>query len=216
MQAIMETIFDAAYLVAVITIGIIICVKSRKNRAFLLFGIMAVILGCGDAFHLVPRVYSLLTDSMDAHTAALGFGTLVTSVTMTVFYVLLYHFMRSRYKITGKAPLTAVIYVLAAARIVLCLLPQNDWLSADAPHIWGIYRNIPFVILGVILVCLFFTSAKKHGDKPFRLAWLAIAMSFAFYIPVVLFADAVPLVGMLMLPKTVCYVWLVCMGLGGR
>ena len=32
-----------------------------------------------------------------------------------------------------------------------------------------------------------------------------VSIAFAFYIPVVVGADAVPLLGMLMLPKTVCY-----------
>jgi hypothetical protein len=175
---------------------------------------MAVVLGCGDAFHLVPRVYSLVTGTMSENFAALGFGTLVTSVTMTVFYVMFYRFMQLRYKLVGNKPLTLAVYALAAARIALCLLPQNDWLSADAPWSWGVYRNIPFVILGVLLICLVFAEARKHKDKPFRLAWLAIALSFAFYIPVVLFADAAPIIGMLMLPKTICYVWLVLMGFG--
>ena len=42
--------------------------------------------------------------------------------------------------------------------------------------------------------------------------WLAIVLSFGFYIPVVLFADAVPMIGMLMIPKTCAYVWAVLTG----
>lgn len=53
MQAIMETLFDAAYLVTVVTLGCIM-VKSAQDRETKLFGWMAVILGCGDAFHLCP------------------------------------------------------------------------------------------------------------------------------------------------------------------
>jgi hypothetical protein len=212
MQVIMESIFDIAYLITVITIGVLMCAKSKKGSMFRLFGIMAVVLGAGDAFHLVPRVYSLITGTMDKNAAALGFGTLVTSITMTVFYVLFYHFLRQRYLTEKKPILTGAVYLLAAARIILCLFPQNKWLSVDSPLSWGIYRNIPFVILGVVLICLSFIETKKNNDKQFRYAWLAILLSFAFYIPVVLFADAVPLIGMLMLPKTICYVWLVFMG----
>jgi hypothetical protein len=214
MQAIMETIFDIAYLAVVLSMGVVMCARAKQNSGFRLFGIMALVLGCGDAFHLIPRAYSLITDSMDANVAALGFGKLVTSITMTVFYVILYHFMRQRYKATGKTPLPMAVYAFAAVRILLCLFPQNDWFSADAPLSWSVYRNIPFVILGIILICLFFSEAKKHEDAPFRLAWLAILLSFAFYIPVVLWADTVPMMGMLMIPKTLCYVWLVLMGFG--
>lgn len=55
MQAIMETLFDAIYLVSVITIGLLMIRGSKGNRQFRLFGFMAVVLGAGDAFHLIPR-----------------------------------------------------------------------------------------------------------------------------------------------------------------
>lgn len=42
--------------------------------------------------------------------------------------------------------------------------------------------------------------------------WLSIVLSFGFYIPVVLWADSIPLIGMLMIPKTCAYVWAVLMG----
>ena len=86
MQAIMETLFDAAYLVTVVTLGCIM-VKSAQDRETKLFGWMAIILGCGDAFHLVPRVWALCTDGLAAHAAALGAGKFITYITMTIFYV---------------------------------------------------------------------------------------------------------------------------------
>lgn len=212
MAAIMEPVFSIAYLITVITLGCMMVIKSQGNRDKRLFGIMAIILGSGDAFHLVPRIIGLVTDTMDTRAASLGFGKLVTSVTMTVFYVLLYHFWCGRYKKPIGSRLTAAIYALAVCRVVLCAFPQNDWFSADAPLSWGISRNIPFAILGAVIVILFFTETKKSSDKAFRFAWLAVLLSFVFYIPVVLWADAIPAIGMLMIPKTVCYVWLVVMG----
>lgn len=63
-----------------------------------------------------------------------------------------------------------VFYMITVARIALCLFPQNDW-TGDSPVIWGIYRNIPFVIMGIIMVMLYY---KQRGDKPFCWMWLAI------------------------------------------
>ena len=177
-----------------------------------LFGTMAVILGCGDAFHLVPRAYALLTTGLEANAAALGVGKLITSVTMTVFYVLLYYIWRMRYEIKGRNALTAAVYGLAVVRIILCCFPQNEWLSYNAPLSWGIWRNIPFAILGILIIVLFYQEAKRHEDRSFRFMWFAVVLSFAFYVPVVLFADAIPLIGMLMIPKTLAYVWVVLMG----
>ena len=167
MQAIMETLFDVVYLTSVITIGCLMIHGSKGNRQFRLFGWMAVILGAGDAFHLVPRALALCTTGLENYTVALGLGKWITSVTMTIFYVLLYYVWRQRYQLHGQNNLTAAVYLLSALRIILCMMPQNEWLSADAPLSWGIYRNIPFALLGLLIIVLFYRSAKQHNDQAF-------------------------------------------------
>ena len=57
-------------------------------------------------------------------------------------------------------------------------------------------------IMGIFIIVLFYQEAKRNHDISFRFMWLAIILSFGFYIPVVLFADVIPLLGMLMIPKT--------------
>ena len=104
------------------------------------------------------------------------------------------------------------VWSLALIRIALCLFPQNMWTSADAPLSWGILRNIPFALMGLVVIVLFYRSAKAENDSAFRWMWLTIVLSFAFYIPVVLWADAYPMIGMLMIPKTIAYVWTVVIG----
>lgn len=212
MQAIGETLFDVIYLVLVISVGIKMIRESRGSSQYRLFGIMAVTLGCGDAFHLIPRAYALCTSGLENYVTALGIGKFITSVTMTVFYILLYYVWRNRYHVEGKNGLTAAVYLMAGLRIALCLFPQNRWTSADAPLSWGIYRNIPFAALGLLVILLFYRSAREHKDGEFRWMWLTIVLSFGFYIPVVLWADVFPAVGMLMIPKTCAYVWTVMIG----
>ena len=212
MQAIFETLFDLVYLTGVITLGILMLRGSRGRQQYQLFGAMAVTLGCGDAFHLVPRALALCTTGLADYTAALGIGKLITSITMTAFYVLLFYVWRSRYQISGRRDLTAAVWVLSVLRVGLCLMPQNAWTSPDAPLSWGIWRNIPFALLGALVVVLFYRSARDTGDRPFRHLWLTVVISFACYLPVVLFADTVPPVGMLMIPKTCAYVWTVLIG----
>lgn len=212
MQALMETIFDACYLIGVVIAGIIMMKNAKGTKQYFMFGLMAVLLGSGDAFHLIPRAWSLWTDGLEANAAALGVGKLITSITMTIFYVILYHIWRERYEITGKTGLTVSIYALAVLRVVLCLFPQNKWLVYDAPVSWGIYRNIPFAIMGIVIIVLFYKEAKAHNDKAFRFMWLAIVLSFALYVPVVLWANTLPAIGVLMVPKTLAYVWIVQMG----
>ena len=195
-----ESAFDIFYLVTAIIVGLLILRKS-DSKVGKMMGAAVLILGCGDAFHLVPRVlnYFVARD----FTAALGVGKLVTSITMTVFYVLMYHIGCECFRTEKNSLLTKAVYVLAAIRIVLCLLPQNGWLTNDSSMLWGIIRNIPFVILGLVVIALFFKYRAQTAH--FRHIWLWILLSFAFYIPVAVLAGVFPMLGMLMLPKTICY-----------
>ena len=212
MQAIIETLFDLVYLITVITVGIRMILSSKRGSQFRLFGWMAVVLGAGDSFHLVPRALALCTTGLENYVVPLGLGKWITSVTMTVFYVLLYYVWRKRYQVKGQKSVTLAVYLLSAARVVLCMMPQNRWLEAQSPLSWGIYRNIPFALLGLLIIVLFYRSAKEKNDNAFRWMWLTIVLSFGFYIPVVLWADTIPMIGMLMIPKTCAYVWTVLIG----
>ena len=185
----------------------------RSRRASLLrkAGIMTLILGIGDCFHLLPRIYALWTTGIAAHAALLGGGKLITSLTMTIFYVILYFIWRDRYRIAERQTLTFTVLALAAVRIGLCLLPQNKWLSANPPLLFGVLRNIPFVLLGALIICLFEQEIKENHDRKLKHLPLAVGISFICYIPVVLLAGIFPAIGMLMIPKTVAYMWIITM-----
>lgn len=210
-QAIAETVFDVFYLSFALIAGLTMLVRGRDplvKKA----GLMAALLGAGDSFHLVPRAYALWTTGLEANAAALGRGKFITSVTMTIFYLILYYIWRERYQIKGRKSLTGVMWALSVLRIALCLLPQNQWLAYRQPLLFGVLRNIPFAAMGIIIIIIFAQEAKKADDRVFRFMPLAVILSFGFYLPVVLFSGAVPAVGILMIPKTLAYVWIVLMG----
>ena len=104
------------------------------------------------------------------------------------------------------------MWALSILRIALCLLPQNQWLLYRQPLAFGILRNIPFAIMGIMIIVMFAQETKKANDRIFRFMSLAVGLSFGFYLPVVLFSGIAPMVGMLMIPKTMAYVWIVLMG----
>lgn len=212
MRAIFESLFDAIYLITVISIGTIMLREAKGRKEYHLFGLMALVLGFGDAFHLIPRMIALLTTGEENYVKLLGLGKLITSITMTVFYVLLYYVWRLRYKVSGRDELTKSIYGLAILRIILCLCPRNEFLSANPPLSWAIYRNLPFLLIGLIIMIIFYKSQKAHNDKNFKYMWLTIVLSFAFYAPVVLYSQKYPNIGLLMIPKTCAYVWTVLIG----
>ena len=140
-------------------------------------------------------------------TAALGAGKLVTSLTMTLFYVLLYYIWLDVFGRREKRNVTIAVWGLAGVRALLCAFPQNGWTTNSGTLIWAVLRNIPFVILGGILLVLWFYERMAY--KRFRFMWLYILLSFLFYIPVTVGTFSVPALGALMLPKTVCYVLMI-------
>lgn len=212
MQAIFETIFDVIYLSTCVILGVIMIKRSNGNKEHTLFGIMSITLGLGDAFHLVPRALALNTTGLESFTVALGIGKFITSITMTIFYIILYYIWRLRYDVKDRNGITASIYAMAVIRILLVLMPQNGWTTANPPLLWGILRNIPFAIMGLIIIVIFYKSSREHNDTNFKNMWLTIVLSFGFYIPVVLWGDVNMWIGMLMVPKTLAYVWTVVIG----
>ena len=199
-----ESTFDILYLIFAVAVGLSILCR-RRGTVGRLMGSAVLILGIGDAFHLVPRVLHYFVDA--DFTAWLGIGKLVTSITMTVFYLLLYRLWLRVYDERENRTLSAVVYALTAVRMLLCLLPQNNWLRNESAALWGIVRNIPFVALGCVVVWLYFK--KRTAIRTLSPVWLLVTLSFLFYIPVAVAAGIVPLLGMLMLPKTVCYMILI-------
>ncbi len=199
-----ESAFDILYLLFALIGGCVILGRAGDKTGKRM-GIAALVLGCGDAFHLVPRVLNYFTE--EDLTAALGVGKLVTSITMTAFYLLLYYVWLGRFRMQEKRSVSLALWLLAAARVILCLFPQNGWLANSGDMTWGIIRNIPFVLLGAAVCFLYFR--KRREDRLFAPVWAYILLSFLFYIPVAVGAGAVPMLGMLMLPKTVCYILMI-------
>lgn len=198
-----ESTFDILYLLFAIITGLIILIRKR-SKTDTLMGFAALILGLGDSFHLVPRVLNYFIDR--DFTWSLGFGKLVTSITMTIFYILVFCLYKNVYgKYDHHTKTTGIIICICASiRIIICLLPGNNWFAGDGSVLWGILRNLPFVVIGAVIAFLYFKVRKENGYL--SRFWLYTTLSFLFYIPVAVFAPLLPILGMLMLPKTVCYI----------
>ena len=205
-MGLIESLFDITYLILVIGLGTRLILEKDINAK--LFGIMAVLLGSGDAFHLLPRVISHLSPGgFAAHTLALSYGKMITGITMTIFYLLFYFYYREISKDRDHKKKWCIIF-LAVVRIVLILLPQNNW-STGGSYSMGIVRNIPFLIMGILLMIWTYKNRDYDGLKHMS---LLIFLSFLFYVPVVIFSDIIPALGALMMPKTVAYVFIVVGG----
>lgn len=203
-----EVIFDILYLITALCIGIFLIYNSSNNISFI-SGIMAITLMVGDSFHLIPRIIVILKQDEKTYRVALGRGKQIASISMTIFYVLLWELGVLIYEPSYKVILSILLYILACIRIFLCFLPQNKWVDRYPPVKWGIIRNIPFFLQGLLVAYLYFIGMRSL--PPLNLMWLAILLSFLFYIPVVLYVHKNPKIGMMMLPKTGAYIWILIM-----
>ncbi|HZK20647.1 MAG TPA: hypothetical protein VFC76_00060 [Oscillospiraceae bacterium] len=205
-----EVVFDSFYLIVGYVIFVIQLYFAQTLSGFIA-SFMMLILIFGDSFHLIPRIHMLISGKKPFY--ALGFGKLVTSVTMTVFYVLFWFWGLVLFKLPFLQAGTYIIVGLAVIRIVLCFLPQNRWFEKSGSFKFGVIRNIPFVLLGFLVMLMFLLNRAYIPSLYF--IWLAVLLSFVFYIPVVLFSGKSPKWGMLMLPKTLMYMWIIVMLLKG-
>ena len=197
-----ESVFCIGYLLFVSAAA---CVFLKRGNA--LGSLMTLLLGGGDAFHLIPRILGNIRGEKDNDAFWLGLGNLVSSITMTVFYVILYLVMDRKYALSES--IYYVLLVLCAIRILLCLMPQNNWFAHAGNPKWGIIRNVPFVIMGIITVAYLFGCGET-------LMAVLVTVSFICYMLVVLLAHKKPMMGMMMIPKTICYIWMIARLLSGK
>lgn len=199
-----ESIFDILYLLTALVSGILILVKKRGSAGKLM-GSAVLLLGAGDAFHLVPRVLNYFVEA--DFTVWLGVGKMVTSVTMTIFYLLLYVLHVKVYEQPRDKKAFKSVLLLVILRIAICVLPWNGWRDNDSPLTWAIARSIPFAALGIVIIIVYYLHRKEI--KEFGRIWLYTLLSFVFYMPVAVGAGIVPMLGMLMIPKTICYILMI-------
>lgn len=209
----MEALFDVLYLTFDLIAGIVFFVLSKGNTLFILYGALTLTLCFGDAFHLVPRVLRALYGSDDRIKKALGIGLQVSSITMTAFYVILLYIWKFTFpEIHAPLAVEVIIWVSAMLRILICLLPQNNWLKEEGNMKLSLIRNGIFAITGIGVMILYGISGNTYGYHLYLMI-VAIIISFGCYLPVTILSKKYPKVGLLMIPKTCAYMWIIVMGL---
>ena len=185
---VMEAIFDAVYLIFDLVAAILFFIYSNGDMLFILYGILTLTL-CG------------------------GDGLQISSITMTVFYIILMYIWKFTFPgFTIPVIIEVIIWISAIVRIVICLFPQNNWCTDEGNMKLSVIRNSVFAVTGIGVIILYLISGNAYGYHLTRMV-AAIIISFGCYIPVTLFSKTKPKVGLLMIPKTCAYMWIIAMGL---
>lgn len=208
-----ESIFSFVYLIFTLIATVIFLINATRNSIFLLFALLSFILGFGDSFHLIPRIIRTINPNTKNLEFYLGLGLFLSSITMTLFYIVLFWIWKIL--IPNYAYINIfdyIVYISAGLRIILCFFPQNNWFKFEGNRKWGIYRNLPFIVVGIALAYLY-CSVGNYLDYHLWQIGIAIIISFLCYIPVILYSKKNPKIGLLMIPKTIAYVWMISIGL---
>jgi hypothetical protein len=206
---IMEIGFNVVYLTYIFFI-VAIMIKRKSSLSpekqpvalRVLLGFSALLIG--DIGHVGARLYIFL--SGDQNTAISGIGTLFEAVGL----IFLFMFWMDVWRLEFSHSKTILYYILIITGIlglIIFTFPQNDWTGDSIPQYWGIIRNVPWTIQGIGVALLISGDARKNHDKLMGRIGICIFISYLFYLPVVLIGYKYPLLGMLMIPGTITYMF---------
>jgi len=218
-----ETVFNICYLIVVWWLVIAMInrrelVNPKDQRVAGLIMWAFFLLGLGDIGHVGFRVVAFAMGGLDAAITLFGrelklapLGALATAITFTFFYVILVMIWRERFA-KSYGMLGSILFVLAAVRLIIMAVPANNWNSLQPPQDWSLMRNIPLMLMQLGSAYLIWRDGLRANDRTF--VWMAvmIMISFICYAPVIILQQRVPLIGMLMIPKTVAYLVIAFLG----
>lgn len=212
-----EISFNIAYLIVVWWLVALMALRMdtvapddrpTAKRMMWAFALLAL----GDTGHVGFRVLAYALGGLEATPVVLGMpvslvglGALATAITVTFFYVLVLDAWRVRFH-KRYGWFEYLLLAAAVVRLAVMALPQNAWESVVPPQPWSTIRNLPLMLLGLGAAALILRDARVAHDRTFFWTGVMILISYACYAPVIFFVQQNPLVGMLMIPKTMAYI----------
>jgi hypothetical protein len=220
-----EIAFNLAYLVVIY--GLVAAMARGQHHVPIegrsvsrLFIAAFALLALGDTGHVGFRVLAYALGGLDATldlwgrpVGLVGLGALATAFTVTLFYVLVLFIWRARFR-RALGWFGVLLLIAAVVRLALMIPAANQWNSAEPSLPWSIYRNLPLMVQGLGAAYLILHDALRARDRTFAWMGVMVLVSFAFYMPVIFWVYRFPLLGMLMIPKTIAYVAIALLAYG--
>jgi len=212
-----EISFNIAYLIVVYSLVIAMIRRQQfvssenKSLARLFIGAFGL-LALGDTGHVGFRVWAYALGDLEStikmggwELGLVGAGALATAVTVTFFYMIVLVIWQKRFQ-KPYGWFGWLLFAAAIVRLIIMMFPANEWNNTVPPQPWGLIRNAPLILQGLGVAYLILRDAFAAKDRTFIWVGIMIIVSYTFYMPVILFVQQVPMLGMLMIPKTLAYV----------
>jgi hypothetical protein len=175
-----------------------------------------------------------IQNQLDAYVTDLGIqiygiGLIFTGITMTFFYLGFYLFWKSTFiekkdipelsKIKENIKIFDIIAISSCIiRTILIFLPWNNWGTSPIYHYqifsFRLITNLPLYVIGIEVLYLFMKSLKIKTDISqipekvmiaIKGSTIWIIVSYVTYTITILGVNVEPMLGMMMIPKTIAY-----------
>jgi hypothetical protein len=205
-----EVIFNVSYLVVIWSLVVMMLLRQSivapKNQTIARRILWAfALLALGDTGHVGFRVIAYARGGLEANPVLVGLGALSTAYTVTLFYMLMVDIWQLRFQ-KSLGWFSWTLLGAGVVRMIIMAFPQNQWESIMPPYNWSLLRNAFLVVQGLGVMYLILRDAIPANDSTFKWIGVMIALSYIFYAPVILWSAVVPMLGMLMIPKTCAYI----------
>lgn len=184
MSTIIEPTFEIAYLLVGFVLSVLVFIKGRKKIPYLILASVGFTIIASDAMTIVPRYAGFTFDQLEYAYSVIGVGSSVISIFMSCLYLAIYILYKHIYKKKTDPLIDITIYVLAAVKVIISLIPQYGFEINHNYYFFRFLSNLPFIVVGTLTAFYAFRWTKiQDNDKLFKFLeaiFIASLISFDF------------------------------------
>ncbi len=208
-RILMQIMFSIIYLIYISFIVIImsknlkkVIADEEKTAKYILLAFISLLIG--DMGHLGARLFNIFSENASSTYGIFGIGVLLEMIGLIFLFIFYTNAWRIHFN-KPKSLLFKSLIGIGVIGLIIFAFPQNQWNTEPISYEWLIFRNIPWLLQGVILDILIIRDGKVANDPLMIRIGILILVSYFFYMPVILFASIEPMLGLLMIPGTIIY-----------
>ncbi len=172
MQTFIELVFSVTFISVMFYIGYTIFISDRK-QGYEHLAYSAFAISISYFIYLVPRILGMLINN-DGMKNVLGYTLLFKEIIVTLLLLYLFFILCNRYSLNRKT-LNYTMFSLAVFRIIILLLPYNDWVE-KRNVLLNILAYLPFLAMGVLLVLLYRQKSIMTKDATLSFFWVVLSL----------------------------------------
>lgn len=178
-----EPVLHILYLMPILIMGGYLIRNSVGSGVYKAFGSFALTLALADGIYLLPRMYALLTTGIEENLNIIGWGRMGHAILVTILFLMFYDIYTSRYSKNKNPKFNKTLFTLGIIRIIISILPGNDYFVLDPSPFFALLRFIPLAIMGLLLIIAIYYHSKKYKDRNFKIIMVAAVIALVFTEP---------------------------------